>query len=84
MTETAQMLTVRVPLAVRERGRRKLVVTPEIGGVAVQTGVDVTLVMALARAFRYQRMLKEGRYASVSEMRWAKSWSRAASVACCG
>jgi hypothetical protein len=32
------------------------------------TRADPALVKALARAFRYQRMLDEGRYASISEM----------------
>ncbi len=38
-------------------------------GVApITTRADPTAVKALARAFRYQRMLDEGRYASISEM----------------
>jgi hypothetical protein len=32
------------------------------------THSDPALVKALARAFRYQRLLDEGRYASISEM----------------
>jgi hypothetical protein len=32
------------------------------------TRADPALVKALARAFRYQRMLDEGRYASISDM----------------
>ncbi|WP_235952533.1 hypothetical protein [Falsiroseomonas algicola] len=38
-------------------------------GVApVATRADPALVKALARGFRYQRLLDEGRYASISEM----------------
>ena len=47
----AQMLTVRVPLAIRnQRGGRKLVLTP--GGMANRgaPAADTTLVKALARA----------------------------------
>ena len=38
------------------------------GGEALPTRADPALVKALARAFRYQRLLDEGRYASISEM----------------
>ena len=37
-------------------------------GTAVPTRTDPVLVKALARAVRYQRLLDEGRYASISEM----------------
>lgn len=66
---TATSITVRVPLAIRHRPGRKTVVTPMGDGIAtVTTRADPALVKALARAFRYQRMLDEGRYASISEM----------------
>jgi hypothetical protein len=66
---TATSITVRVPLAIRHRPGRKTVVTPMAGGVApVTTRADPALVKALARAFRYRRMLDEGRYASITEL----------------
>jgi hypothetical protein len=66
---TATSITVRVPLAIRRRPGRKTVVTPVADGVApVITRADPALVKALARGFRYQRMLDVGRYASVTEM----------------
>jgi hypothetical protein len=41
-------------------------VTPITDGVApVTTRADPALVKALARAFRYQRLLDEGRYVSM-------------------
>jgi len=65
----ATSITVRVPLAIRHRPGRKTVVTPMTDGVApVTTRADPALVKALARAFRYQRMLDEGRYASITEL----------------
>jgi len=65
----ATSITVRVPLKIRRRPGRKTVVTPMADGVApVATRADPALVKALARAFRYQRLLDEGRYASISEM----------------
>ena len=69
MSGAAQMLTVRVPLAVRKpRGGRKLVLTP--GGMAPRgaSAADTTLVKALARAFRWRRMMEAGRYSTIDEL----------------
>ncbi len=69
MTGAAQMLTVRVPLAVRkQRGGRKLVLTP--GGMAPRgaAAADTTLVKAVARAFRWRLMMETGRYATINEL----------------
>ena len=66
----ATSITVRVPLTVRRRPGRKTVVmlVQRDGAASVPTRADPALVKALARAFRYQRLLNEGRYASISEM----------------
>jgi hypothetical protein len=65
----ATSITVRVPLEIRRRPGRKTVVTPVWGSeAAVATRADPALLKALARAFRYQRLLDEGRYSSVSEL----------------
>jgi hypothetical protein len=76
--KVATSITVWVPLAIRRRPGRKTVVTPvcEGGDAAVPTRADPTLVKALARAFRYQRLLDEGRYASISEMAAAERIER--------
>jgi hypothetical protein len=73
----ATSITVRVPLTIRHRPGRKTVVTPVADGVApVTTRADPALVKALARAFRYQRLLDEGRYASISKMAAAERLER--------
>jgi hypothetical protein len=73
----ATSITVRVPLAMRHRPGRKTVVTPMAAGpAAVTTRADPALVKALARAFRYQRMLDQGRYASITEMAAAEKIER--------
>lgn len=74
----ATSVTVRVPLAIRRRAGRKTIVMPagEHGVPAVTTRADPALVKALARAFRYQRLLDEGRYASISEMAVAERIER--------
>lgn len=66
----ATSITVRVPLKIRRRPGRKTVVTPAsaAGGPTVTTRADPALVKALARAFRYQMLLDEGRYGSITEM----------------
>ncbi|MEI6160369.1 MAG: hypothetical protein WCP77_11075 [Roseococcus sp.] len=74
---TATSITVRVPLAIRHRPGRKTVVTPMTYGVApVTTRADPALVKALARAFRYQRMLDHRRYATITEMAAAERIER--------
>lgn len=73
----ATTITVRVPLAIRHRPGRKTVLTPVGDGIApVTTRADPTLVKALARAHRYQQMLDEGRYASVTELAAAENLDR--------
>jgi hypothetical protein len=74
---TATSITVRVPLAIRHRPGRKTVVTPMTDGATpVTTRADPALVKALARGFRYQRLLDEGRYASITEMAAAERIER--------
>lgn len=74
----ATSITVRVPLAIRRRPGRKTVVTPvQSGGeTALSTRADPALVKALARAFRYRRLLDEGRYTSIREMAAAERVER--------
>ena len=66
MTDTAQMLTIRIPLHVRKRGGRKTMIAPD--ALAMPARVDVTLVKALARAFRWRRMLESGSYSTIKEL----------------
>ena len=74
----ADSMVVRVPLAIRRRPGRKTVVTParDDAEAVLPTRADPALVKALARAFRYQRMLDEGRYASITEMAAAEKIER--------
>jgi hypothetical protein len=74
----AASITVRAPLAIRRRPGRRTVVVPagSDGGTALPTRADPALLKALARAFRYQRLLDEGQYASISEMAAAERVDR--------
>jgi hypothetical protein len=74
----ATSITVRVPLIIRHRPGRKTIVTPD--GIAdnalIQTRADPAMIKALARAFRWKRMLDDGRYASISEIATAEKIDR--------
>ncbi len=62
-------ITVQVPLTVRRRGGRKVVLAPD--GHQQRAGrpqIDSTLVKAIARAFRWQRMLESGEFATIAEL----------------
>ncbi len=65
MTGAAQTLTVVIPLPVKPPGGRKAVVTT--GVLALERRQDITLIKAVARAFRWRRMLETGRFATLKE-----------------
>jgi len=63
------VVTIKVPFAVRKRGGRKLVLAPDGAPVPPSAPrIDSTLVKAIARAFRWQRMLETGKYATIKEI----------------
>ena len=71
-------LIVRITMRFQRRGGRKRIVAPD-GSETVPTSKpqpDGTLVKALARAWRWQRMLDHGVYASVSEIGDAENISK--------
>jgi hypothetical protein len=71
-------LVVRFPMQFQIRGGRKRIVAPD-GSAIVPTSKpqsDGTLVKALARAWRWQRMLDNGVYALVSEIGDAENISK--------
>src|SRR5215475_12787183 len=63
------VVTIKVPFAVRKRGGHKLVLAPDGAPVPpLAPQVDGTLVKAIARAFRWQKMLETGQYATIKEI----------------
>ena len=75
----ATSITVRVPLAIRRRGGRKLVVAPDgssPGAMPARTRADPALVKALARAHRWKRLLESGRYSSLGDLAKAERIDR--------
>lgn len=70
ISEDGRTLTIRVPLSFRNRGGRKLVVGPEDGvpWAPTRTRVDNAMVKAIARAFRWRKLLETGAYGTVEEI----------------
>ena len=69
MTRTTQIpdtITVHVPFRVVKRGGRKEMHLPE--GAAQLRRTDSTLIKALARAFRWKRLLDAGSFATIEEI----------------
>ena len=65
-------ITVRVPISIRKRGGRKVVLAPD--GTALDASTlrcqqaDSAMVKAIARGFRWREMLETGEYATVGEI----------------
>ena len=67
-----ETITVHIPMKFTKRGARKLVVTPDGAEWAPRPRVDNALVKALARAFRWRKMLDEGVYGTIEDLAKAK------------
>ena len=65
-TPIPETVTLHVPFRVVKRGGRKEMQLPE--GAAQPRKIDSTLVKALARAFRWKRMLESGEFATIAEL----------------
>ena len=65
-------VTIHVPMTFRKRGGRKVVVTPDGEEWAPRPRVDNAMVKALARAFRWRKMLDTGVHATIEDLAWAK------------
>jgi hypothetical protein len=68
---TDTTVTVRVPITIKKRGGRKLVIAPhgaDIRVTSVERHVDNAIVKAIARAFRWRDMLESGEYATIREI----------------
>ncbi len=67
-----EIITVHIPMTFRKRGGRKLVVTPDGAAWAPRPRVDNAMVKALARGFRWRKMLDEGVHATIEDLARAK------------
>ena len=71
-------LVVRIPMQFQRRGGRKRIVAWDGGEIVLPSKPqpDGTLVKALARAWRWQRMLESDEYGTLAEMADAERISR--------
>ncbi len=60
-------ITVTVPLRFERRGGRKVVISPA-AYAPPPARYDNALIKALARAFRWRRMIESGDYSSITEL----------------
>ncbi len=72
MTTTAEVgtLIIRVPVAFKRRGGRKLIITPEGApkAVAPPAALDDTLVRTLVKAHRWRRRIETGKAKSITDL----------------
>ena len=61
-----ETVTVHIPFRLVKRGGRKEMQLPD--GASSQRRADNTLVKALARAFRWKRMLESGQFMTIVEL----------------
>ena len=70
MTKSTPTITVEIPFKIRKRGGRKQIITPD--GVPVlappRARIDSAFVKALARAFRWRKLLETGVYGTIDEL----------------
>lgn len=65
-TPIPETMTLHVPFRIVKRGGRKEMQMPDC--VRPERTMDSTLVKALARAFRWKRMLESGEFATIAEL----------------
>ena len=71
-------LVVRIPMRFHRRGGRKRIIAPDGSELvpATKPQPDGALLKALARAWRWQRMLESGEYGTLAELSAAERISR--------
>ena len=65
-TAVPETVTIHVPFRIVKRGGRKEMQRPS--GTQARGRPDDTLIKALARAFRWKRMLETGEFANIAEL----------------
>ncbi len=73
--EDGRTVTVRVPISIRTRGGRKLVLAPDgqsVTAAPICRHIDTAMVKAIARGFRWRGMLENGEYSTIREIAGAE------------
>jgi hypothetical protein len=68
--EPVETVTVDVPFTIRKRGGRKQVITPDGASawVSPRVRIDSTMIKAIARGFRWRKLLETGVYGTIEEI----------------
>ena len=68
--EPARTVTVEIPFIIRKRGGRKQIVTPDGASawVSPRARIDNTMIKAIARGFRWRKLLETGVYGTIEEI----------------
>jgi hypothetical protein len=80
VVDDGRTITVKVPISIRKRGGRKIVLAPDGANVArigAARQIDGALVKAIARAFRWREMLEGGEYPTIREIARAEKINEA-------
>src|SRR5260221_12176058 len=67
----ARTITIRIPISIRRRGGRKLVLAPDGTPDTSATHcrrIDNAMIKAIARGFRWREMLENGTHATIAEI----------------
>ncbi|MDA1100555.1 MAG: hypothetical protein O2967_16380 [Proteobacteria bacterium] len=75
LSTDGRTLTIHVPMTFKTRGGRKFMISPDGASSWAKppTRIDNTLVKALARAFRWRKLLETGVYATIEEIAAAEN-----------
>ncbi|MFZ1414152.1 MAG: hypothetical protein WAS73_06180 [Defluviicoccus sp.] len=70
LSADGRTLTVSVPMTFTKRGGRKLVISPDgaPSWAPPRRRIDNAMIKALARAFRWRKLMETGAYATVEEI----------------
>lgn len=74
-TADGRTVTIRIPISIRRRGGRKLVLAPygtNVTTAPIRRHVDSAMVKAIARAFRWREMLESREYSTIREIAMAE------------
>ncbi len=66
----SDVISVDLPMTFKRRGGRKVIVLPDgtHGNPAPMATIDNTMIKAVARAFRWQKLLENGTYGCLDEI----------------
>ena len=64
------VISIEIPMAFKKRGGRKVIVLPDGShGHPIPTAtIDNTMIKAIARAFRWQKLLENGTYTCLDDI----------------